>query len=78
MIYLLGITSDGRVTVRLCSVFDERLLAATKVTSLWAGRNSRGGAQFYGNALAEILEDEPEGIINMQHAEAFLDRLLVL
>lgn len=78
MIYLLGITSDGKVTSRLCSVFDKRLLAAMNVTSLWAGRNSRGVAQFYGNALAEILEDAPEGIIDLRQAEAFLDGLLAM
>ena len=54
------------------------MLAATNVTSLCAGRNSRGVVQFYGNVLTEILEDESEGIINVQHAEAFLDRLLAL
>lgn len=78
LIYLLGIDSGGKITTRLCSVFDKRLLAATNVTSLCAGRNSRGVVQFYGNVLTEILEDESEGIINVQHAEAFLDRLLAL
>lgn len=51
MIYLVGIGERGEIITRLCSVFDSRLIKATMVQPHWAGRNSRGVAQFLGTAL---------------------------
>lgn len=55
LIYLLGIDEDGKIVSRLCSAFDDRLLDATNVIHHWAGRNTRGVAQFIGTALTKIL-----------------------
>jgi hypothetical protein len=76
MIYLLGIGERGEIVARLCSVFDHRLIDATNVIHHWAGRNSRGVAQFLGTALTRIL-DEPSGSeIDCAKAAAFLQGLM--
>jgi len=76
MIYLLGIDDDGTMTARLCSAFDDRLLNATYVNHHWAGRNSRGVAQFIGHALAQILNDEDGTVIDKKKADNFLTELI--
>lgn len=76
MIYLLGIDDDGTMTARLCSAFDDRLLNATYVNHHWAGRNSRGVAQFIGHALAQILNDEDGTVIDKKRADNFLTELI--
>ncbi len=76
MIYLLGINKDGRVTVRLCSVFDPRLLKNTNITQHWAGRNTRGVAQFIGSGLVDILEQQDMAGIDELAANEFLNALI--
>lgn len=76
MIYLLGIDDDGTMTARLCSAFDDRLLNATYVNHHWAGRNSRGVAQFIGHALTQILNDEDGTVIDKKKADNFLAELI--
>lgn len=79
MIYLVGIDDDGSIVVRLCSGLDRRLISATNIVHHWAGRNSRGVAQFIGKALEDILLDENfttkvEDLV----ANRFLDKLINL
>ncbi len=76
MIYLLGIDENGKIVARLVSVYDERLLEATNIIHHWAGRNSRGVAQFLGTALVKILDDKQGNIIQHSKAEAFLNELI--
>lgn len=76
MIYSLGIDKDGKIIARLCSVFDKRLVEATNIMHHWAGRNSRGVAQFIGSSLTYILLSEDKTIIRKDLAEDFLDRLV--
>ena len=76
MIYLLGIDKDGKIIARLCSVFDKRLVEATNIMHHWAGRNSRGVAQFIGSSLTDILLSEDKTIIKKDLAEDFLGRLV--
>lgn len=76
MIYLLGIDDDGTIIARLCSAFDRRLLGATNVIHHWAGRNSRGVAQFIGSALTQIINKKNETIIDKKEAEAFVTELI--
>lgn len=76
MIYLLGIDDDGTIIARLCSAFDSRLVDATNIIHHWAGRNSRGVAQFIGHALTRILNDRNGTTINKSSAEKFLSDLI--
>ena len=75
MVYLVGINQDKTITAKLCSVFDERLLDATRIVHHWAGRNSRGVAQFSGKALVQILNGG-EPIINEQKALEYLQEMI--
>lgn len=76
MIYLLGIDNNGNITTRLCSAFDQRLLDATNVIQHWAGRNSRGVAQFNGHALTQILNAKNGTVIDKKEATDFLEDLI--
>lgn len=76
MIYLLGIDDNGKITARLCSAFDNRLVDATNIIHHWAGRNSRGVAQFIGHALTQILNDENATTIDDDIAKKFIADLI--
>jgi hypothetical protein len=76
MIYLVGIGERGEIITRLCSVFDSRLIKATMVQPHWAGRNSRGVAQFLGTALTRILVQPDASEIDHETATAFLQDLI--
>lgn len=76
MIYLLGIDDDGTITARLCSAFDKRLVDATNVIHHWAGRNSRGVAQFIGHSLTQILNDKNGTQIEKGKADKFVTELM--
>lgn len=76
MIYLLGIDEHKNIVARLVSAFDDRLISATNLQQHWAGRNSRGVAQFNGKALVSILEQESGSVINHNEALAFIKQLI--
>lgn len=76
MIYLLGINDDGSIVARLCSVFDSRLMRNTKVIHHWAGRNTRGVAQFIGTGLVDILNQQDKTEVDEEAAKDFLDDLI--
>lgn len=76
MIYLLGIDENKSIVAHLVSAFDDRLIGATNLQQHWAGRNSRGVAQFNGKALVSILEQGKGSAINHDGAQAFLKQLI--
>lgn len=76
MIYLIGIDENGKIVARLCSALDTRLIEATNVIHHWAGRNSRGVAQFLGHGLTAILDDENKSIIDEGCAKKYLESLM--
>ena len=76
MIYLLGIDDKGAIVARLCSALDERLIESTNVIHHWAGRNSRGVAQFIGHGLTRILNEENKPMIDTCQAEEYLYSLI--
>lgn len=76
MIYLLGIDDNGTIIAQLCSVFDQRLVEATNIIHHWAGRNSRGVAQFIGHVLTQILNDKNGTLISETKARNFLSELI--
>lgn len=76
MIYLLGIDNNGTIVARLCSAFDHRLVDATNIIHHWAGRNSRGVAQFIGHALTQILNDKNGTVIDKNKAGTFVEDMM--
>lgn len=76
MIYLLGIDDNGTIVARLCSAFDHRLVDATNIIHHWAGRNSRGVAQFIGHALTQILNDKNGTVIDKNKARTFVEDMM--
>lgn len=75
LIYLVAVSPGQQVLTRLFSVFCTRLLEGTSVIPHWAGRNSRGVAQFDGRALEAILK-EPDPQIDAVRAQAYLEKLI--
>ena len=55
LIYILTIDSDRAMRSCLCSVYDQTLLANTRILYHWAGRNSRGVTQYNGEGLKGIV-----------------------
>lgn len=80
LFYFIGINEEGHYKSELCSVYDKKLIEATVLQHHWAGRATRGVAQFKGDALSKILNDEStDGFrreINSDNCKTFLDNLL--
>lgn len=76
MIYLLGIGESGEIVARLCSIYDARLIRNTNVIHHWAGRNSRGVAQFIGTGLVQIFSEEDGTIVSEKLAKTYLQKLI--
>ena len=80
LFYFIGINEEGHYKSELCSVYDKKLIEATVLQHLWAGRATRGVAQFKGDALSKILNDEStDGFrreISSDICKTFLDNLL--
>lgn len=80
LFYFIGINEEGHYKSELCSVYDKKLIEATVLQHHWAGRATRGVAQFKGDALSKILNDEStDGFrheINSDICKTFLDNLL--
>ena len=80
LFYFIGINEEGHYKSELCSVYDKKLIEATVLQHHWAGRATRGVAQFKGDALSKILNDEStDGFrreISSDICKTFLDNLL--
>ncbi len=76
MIYLLGIDENGQFVARLCSIYDIRLIKNTNIIHHWAGRNSRGVAQFIGSGLVKILQEKDATVISDRLAMKYLEDLI--
>ena len=77
MFYFVGVEPGKIVNTILVSMFQERLLNATILLKLWAGRNSRGVSQFEGKTIGQLILS-PETSINEKKAKIFLERVLAL
>ena len=76
MFYFVGVHPEKLNTV-LVSMFQKKLLKATVFSPLWAGRASRGAAQFEGKAINDLIV-MPEQTIDIDEATAFLQRVIAL
>jgi len=77
MVYFVGIHPGTRVKTVLVSMFQKDLLQGTILLRHWAGRNSRGVAQFEGQVV-DALIDRPSAEIDVDKARDFLTRILAL
>lgn len=77
LLFLIGIDKDGKLFTKLCPAIENQLLNSTKVVFHWAGRNSRGVTQFYGNGLNAVLSSDNIEI-DVKKAEQFLKELIAL
>jgi len=75
LIFIVGIDEKGNTVTGLYSVFHPLLLSTTNVIRHWAGRNSRGVAQFNGQILNRILSVSSNEL-NVEHSVRFLEGLL--
>lgn len=77
MFYFVGVDPGRIVKTVLVSMFQKDLLNATTLRRHWAGRNSRGGSQFDGRVINDLLE-RPNAEIDKPKAQEFLKRVLAL
>lgn len=77
MFYFIGIDENSLANCVLCSVYDKKLIDATIFQSHWAGRSTRGVAQFNGKSLSNIIRsDSFVHEINSEECKSFLKGLL--
>lgn len=77
LFFFVGIDATSIFRTLLCSVFHDKLLDNTLLQTHWAGRNTRGVAQFRGRAIDEMLNEAHfTNDICIDRAKAFLQRLL--
>lgn len=75
LVYVVAVDKDGTIKTQLCSIFNRQLLFGTRIIKHWAGRNSRGVAQYDGKALEAIVEDfDPE--IDYEESLSFINSCL--
>ena len=77
LLFFVGVDKDKSISTFLCPVFDKKLLDSTVIISHWAGRNSKGVAQFYGENIGYIIKNQFIDI-DEEVAHKFLDKLLSL
>lgn len=77
LFFFIGIDVNSILSTRLCSVYNSKLIDNTLLQMHWAGRSTRGVAQFSGIAIEEILEEpEFQNRIDKKKAKDYLDKLL--
>lgn len=77
LFFFIGIDGYSNFKTLLCSVYHGILIDNTVLQFHWAGRNTRGVAQFNGTAIDEMLKDESfVNEIDVTKSEAFLNKLL--
>lgn len=77
LLFFVGVDKEKTISTFLCPVFDKTLLDSTVIISHWAGRNSKGVAQFYGENIGSIIKNQSIDI-NEEMACLFIEKLLAL
>lgn len=75
LLYIVAMNGKDKPLTELTSIFQEQILDKTRIQHHWAGRNSRGVAQFEGHSLEYFIEDDNVRI-EIEKARSFLKRLL--
>lgn len=77
LFFFIGVNENSIFKTLLCSVYHEKLIDNTILQFHWAGRNTRGAAQFNGTAIDEMLNDKDfKNNIDLDKAKLFLEDLL--
>lgn len=77
LFFFIGIDEESIFKTLLCSVYHGKLIDNTILQFHWAGRNTRGAAQFSGTAIDEMLKEQNfTNDIDLAKSEAFLKELL--
>lgn len=77
LFFFIGVDEQSIFRTLLCSVYHGKLIDNTILQFHWAGRNTRGAAQFNGVAIDEMLKEQTfTNIIDEKKSEAFLSVLL--
>jgi hypothetical protein len=77
MFFFIGLEPNSVVGTSLVSVFQRDLLSGTLLLKHWAGRNSRGVAQFNGEVIAELIR-RPNNVVDISRARHYLQSLINL
>ena len=77
LIFVVTIDDNKHISTRLCSMFNRQLLKGTRINSLWAGLNSRGVTQYYGEALKETVFNFDKSI-DVDAAKQFIGKCISL
>lgn len=77
LIYLVGVDEHGVFRTLLSSVYHDKLIEGTILQFHWAGRSSRGAAQFNGAVLDGMLRDTQfQNAIDLKKSSDFIIELL--
>ena len=77
MFFFIGIDENDIFNMILCSVYHKKLIENTILQFHWAGRSTRGVAQFNGSAINEMLKETPfSNAIDKEQASLFIKSLL--
>jgi hypothetical protein len=77
LFYFIGVDEHNIFQTLLCSVYHDKLIENTILQFHWAGRASRGVAQFNGTAIDEMLRANSfSNHINREQCISFLEMLL--
>lgn len=77
MFYFVGIMPDKILGQSLVSIFQDDIRNTTHLLRHWAGRNSRGVAQFNGQTIGDLIHSQNNDI-DIQHSQEFLKHLIDL
>jgi hypothetical protein len=75
LLYIVAMNGEKSPLTELASVFQKQILDKTKIQKHWAGRNSRGVAQFDGNSLEYFIRDA-NITIEVEKAQKYLEELI--
>ncbi len=77
MFFFVGIDDSGIMNTVLCSVFHDQLMKTTILQHHWAGRGTRGVAQFNGKVINEMLSERDfRNNIDEDSSRSYLENLL--
>ena len=75
LLYIVAMNGEEKPQTELSSIFQKQIMDKTRIQHHWAGRNSRGVAQFEGHSLEYFVEDSNVRI-EIEEAKNFLRKLL--
>lgn len=75
LLYIVAMNGEDKPMTELTSIFQKQIMDKTRIQHHWAGRNSRGVAQFDGHSL-EYFVDDANVRIEIEKAKNFLKQLM--